>query len=220
MKNKTKKRPKSLRAMSIRLAAGTMAVWLVCMAVTTLATAQMLFGELLEVSENFLENSSLHSTARYDMNGLWESEERTPGYLDYLMLQTLDNYHDGTGWSDKRWYLNDAKHGGIGGGLLPLRDEYVPMETAILYTDAQGNILHEDGDFLYFGYLSEETWEKSEDAAWEGYGWIDLNDETDARYTLLREWHEKDRNFMIFEMGYFRITGVWDGRRMEPVKMD
>ncbi|MBE6961432.1 MAG: HAMP domain-containing histidine kinase [Ruminococcaceae bacterium] len=220
IKERSKKHPKTLQAMTIRLAAGILAVWLVCMAVTTLATAQLLFDELLDVSVDFIENSSLHSTARYDMNGLWESEERSPGYLDYLMLQTLGNYQNGASWRDKRWYLDDGKHGGIGGSLLLLRDESVPMETAILYTDAQGNILHEAGDFLFFGYLSEETWAASEAAVWEGYGWIDLNDETDDRYTLLREWHAEDHNFMAIDMGYLKITGIWDGHRIEPVKMD
>ena len=219
MKHTAKKRPRSLLAMTVRLAAGTLAVWLVCMVITTLATAQMLFSALLSYSGEFAANMFLSQQYQYEPGWLWEGEEQTPGYLDYQMLGELYDYRNGVGWSDNHWYIEDERMSGFGKGLLPLRDVRVPMDTAILFTDENGDILFEDGDYLYFGYVTEETWNAVGEFSWEGYGWVDLGDETDQRYTLLREWYEENNNWINFHVQYLRITGVWDGNRIEPVEM-
>ena len=72
MKRTAKKRPRSLRAMTIRLAAGILAVWLVCMVVTTLATAQMLFSALLAYSDEFAANMVISQQYQYEPERLWE----------------------------------------------------------------------------------------------------------------------------------------------------
>ena len=219
MKRAEKKRPKSVRAMTVRLAAGTLAVWLACMVVATLATAQMLFSALLVYSSEFAMNMVLSQRYQYEPEQLWESEERTHGYLDYQILEDLSNYRNGSSWSDSRWYIEDERMTGFGKGLLPLRNARVPMETAILYTDENGDVLFEDGNYLYFGYATEETWNTSGEFLWEGYGWIDLSDAADQRYTLLRKWYEENNGWIHFDVQYLRITGIWDGNRIEPVEM-
>ena len=93
------------------------------------------------------------------------------------------------------------------------------METAVIFTDGQGELLCRSGDFLYFGYQNEESWKKNPNGAADGRGWIDLSNREDPRYALFWNMHEKDITSLWPYIREMEFTGYWDGDRFEPVRM-
>ena len=213
MKNKTKKCPKSLWAMSIRLAAGTMAVWLVCMACMTIAVAEALFHILLGLSDQYQEQEVEQLRFRLRDESFAENRQ-LPGFLEDLMLMRLD-------WDDRPGtYINDT-YTDDDGAISLLRDVHIPVTMAKIYADQDGNVIQKSRDFLCFYYFTEEHWEREnrEPTGIDGYAWIDLSDAEDSRYRFFRGEYSPTGMFWTLVRN-MRITGVMDGNRIEPLKMD
>ena len=212
MKNKTKKRPKSLRAMTVRLAAGTLAVWLVCMACITIVAAQFLYDMLLGVSEQYRESEGEQLHYRLT-DEAWEDKRQKPGYLEDVLLGRLD-WDDGTGTWLSNTYLDEEN------SISLLRNEFIPVKMAKIYVDRDGNVIQKSRDFLSFYYYAEEKWNLEGDPKGiDGYAWIDLSNAEDARYRFFRGEYSPTGSFWSL-IRNMRITGVMDGNRIEPLKMD
>lgn len=210
------RRPASLTTVTLRLGAGFLAVWLAGMGCATFATAQVLFDLLVKGAQEYQTAFSNWLDYRYDED-LPQREAETPGYLENGLLLSLNNTDRWT-WGTQSWRYENEEHGG-GWGISLLRDVSIPVQTAAIFTDGAGQVLQYSRDFLSFGYLTQATYEaKGLDAGWDGYGWMDLSDPDSPQYAVFRDPSVTDGS-MWDDFYYLKITGVWDGSRLEPVAM-
>lgn len=210
-KERDKTRPRSLRAVSVRLGALLLALWLLCMTCITFGIMQYVFDELSEKGIDFAEYAIMVSGLEDLYSGdEWAKEHLVlPGAAEYRMNKAMafsgvsirpPSFEGYTELSDK---------------LTVFANEYIECQTAILFRDAQGNIIRQSGDYIYFSYVSSETWQNGDDESADGYGWIDLKDEGDERYGFLRVKYNGVHS--LYDYRAMRITGYFDGSRMEPL---
>lgn len=160
---------------------------------------------------------------QYSVDELFEMEEEYPGFLDYQMLDTI-------------MYANQK-------AIYEERDfesyqEY-PIQTAVLFYDWEGNLLHGSGDYLYFRYGVEEGISEEEEGlledgftaadetvhedennlgeaesavSYQRYGWIDLEKAgiPEAAVELLKQHFYEP----------LRIIGELDENEMLPVRIE
>lgn len=209
---KQKKRIPSLRAVSLSLGGFLLLLWLVFAVSLTICVAQNLFDLLAGEGEEFAEYAGRWADPGRSFP---ELEARTPGYLEYEMLETLD-FTNTYSWRSSGLYQYEG-----GWGISLLRDVSIPVQTAVIFEDRNGNVIQTNGDFLSFGYITQETCQaEGLDATPDAYGWIDLSDRDDPRYETFREDYDSSFGFLSGDYLYLRITGTMDGNRMEPVGMD
>ena len=209
---KEKKRPGSLAAICLCIGGVLLLLWLFCMAALTFSVAQNMFDILCEGAQEFPEYAGNCLDYRYNEN-LPDNEARTPGYLENSLLEALNNT-DHYSWSNNSWLYDED-----GWGISLLRDVRIPIQTAIIFEDMDGNVIHTNKDFLSFGYITQETYEQEGfDATWDGYAWVDLGDPEDPRYQTLRSDYSPTGSLWVH---YYcmRFTGTMDGTRMEPLEM-
>lgn len=205
-------RPAALTALTLRLGAGLLAAWLAGMGCATFAVAQTLFDLMVERAWDYNESFSTWISYWYD-DSLPQREAETPGYLENRLLELLQ-YTNGHSWSSTSWLYEEED-----GGPSPLRDVSIPIQTAVILAGSDGQVLQYSRDFLSFGYLTQETYEaEGLDAIWDGYGWMDLSDPDSPQYAVFRDPSVTDGS-MWDDFYYLKITGVWDGTRLEPVAM-
>ena len=211
-KRKEKKRSRSLTAISIRLAALLLTLWLMCMAFITLGTTQYVFEQLSNSGVNFAEHVSqagglAHLYSDYDPA---EARLKLPGVLEYHINQSLAR----AGVSVRP--PSFAGYTGLPEKLSVFADEYAECQTAVLFLDAKGNPLRQSGDFVYFGYVAGNAWQAGSEEI-TGFCWIDLNDETDERYGFLRVKYSGTGS--LYDFRAMRITGYFEDSRIEPLSM-
>ena len=212
MRMKPKKRPRAMTAVNLSIGGALLLLWLVCAFCLTFSVAQNLFDIFLDEATGFTEYAGHWMDYRYDEN-LPESEARTPGYLENGMLESLNNT-DSYGWYNSDWLYEED-----GWGISLLRDTRIPIQTAIIFEDMDGNVIHTNKDFLSFGYVTQETYEREgPDTSWDGYAWVDLGDPEDPRYQILRSDYSSTGS-LWHDYRYVRFTGTMDGSRMDPVEM-
>lgn len=210
-KEKDKTRPRSIRAVSVRLGVLLLALWLLCMTCITFGIMQYVFDELSEKGVDFAEYAIMVSGLEelYSDNEWAKGRLALPGSEEYCMNRAMafsgvsirpPSFEGHTGLPDK---------------LTVFADEYIGCQTAILFRDAQGNIIRQSGDYMYFSYVSSVTWQNGDDEGVDGYGWIDLEDESDERYGFLRIKYKDVHSLHDFRA--MRITGYFDGNRIEPL---
>ena len=86
-------------------------------------------------------------------------------------------------------------------------DYYMDVDFAIIYKDSEGNILQQSGLYLYFPYMSAESWESgSED--YEGVSYVDM---TGLGYGNL---------FTFRFVQPARLTGYFEGAEFIPTRID
>ena len=216
--NRERRRRSALTAVSVRLGALLLALWLACMTLFTLGTAQYIFSELTENGAGFA--GYVYQVGRlgylysdeYAGDAWIEERRQIPGILEYSMNEAIgqsgaaisapsyDSYPDP--------YFPDWMNILRGGARC---------ETATIFLDNSGSVIRQSGDFLYFGYLPEEDWLAGSDVS-KAYGWMDLSDEEDSRYAVLRSMYAGDRS--LWDLAALRLTGYFEGSRFEPLAMD
>lgn len=210
---KTKKRPRSLTIITLALTAAIFMMWCAAMFCITDAVAQSYF-ELLVKDGNTFADTMMNAGGFHtfvDDRPRYESMKETPGYVEYLMLNTLR-------WSNSK----SLSYSGIENGAINvMRDVDVPMRSAVMFCGANGNILHKNGDFIYFRYATENVWKaEKEEQTVSGYSWVDLGDgggDTDP-FSLFRVMYSGTRS--LYDIRALRITGYMEGSEIIPVKMD
>ena len=99
------------------------------------------------------------------------------------------------------------------------------METAVLFYDADGTLLHNsDRDTLYFDYFTQEEWDAGRDTT-SGlhYGWIDISEGKNAEnykddpYLRFRTMYAGTHNLM--DIAAVRVEGYFEGNELKPVVM-
>ena len=210
---KEPKRPRSLTAISLGLGAVILALFLVCMTLLTLGTAQYIFRELVDQGRGLAKY--VHMAGMFDtLYSKDASEERRqiPGIVDYSMNHAIDLGRISVGPPSYSGYPGPVS----AKPLNIFRDDTVQCETVVLFLNRDGQIVRQSGDFVYFWYMSEEDWRSESDVA-SGAGWIDLGDGTDERYAVLRTTYAGTHS--LFDYPILRLTGYFDGARFEPLAM-
>ena len=194
--------------------------WFVSMAYLTVVTAQEIYDGLYRASYGFLD--SVNNWGRlsdfYDSSyGRYGLQYERPDSLEYSMLDAISQY------TSYAVYSGGEYQAYIGSKLI--RDVEYPMETAVLFYDGQGNLLHSsEEDIMFFDYCTQEEWDAGMDST-RGlhYGWIDISEGKDAE-----DW--QDDPYLRFRVyfanlhrltgyGALRVTGVFDGCELKPVSM-
>ena len=209
-RDREKKAVKSMKAIALRFTAGTVGLWLVCMAAMTYGTAQYIFRELVDGGYELPEYAGRAGMLEYMYYYDDTSESKSvPGLMDYRMLEAVS--FAGLGVSSPSF----VGYPGLEGHLSIFRSVNTSCDTAAIFLGPEGNILHKSGDFIYFPYVTEESWETmGQNAPNEGYGWLDLSDESDGRYERFREVYDETKSLSPLET--LRLTGYFDGARFEP----
>lgn len=203
--------PGLYRRVSLRLGAVLLAVWLLAMALTTAAVAELL-------AERFCDRDQSRNS-RWGSSHLWRDLERTigneellPGELEYWRWEALNN---------SRWDFASSYHPGPGEGWLQVlgnvSDTY---EGVTAMFDENGNLLEGGEDLLYFPYALAEHWSEvgGEPAYRDGYAKVVLDLETlpEESRALLGEARQIPHAYMVA----LRLTGVLEGAAFRPAKIE
>ena len=155
-------------------------VWGTAMVLLTLTEAQELADRLFWQQQSFTGEAAIQARLpdfydeTYGERGMLGLQEERPDLLEYWMLSSLK--------TSAIYSLNGRVTERV---LSPLKDqEFIPIETAVAFYDGSGRLLHAGGDYLYFGYCTEEEWARGDDIA-RHYGWIDLSEGKGAE-----DWHD------------------------------
>ncbi len=218
MRARTKKRPSSLTAITLRLGALVLAFWLGAMALLTWGTAQYEYEKIcskgLELAERigaFCELDRFYDSA-YDRFDDSFRTPQLPGMIEYWMNYALCSPSKVSEQSPNMdIYAADKEIPGI------FRHKTIDMETAAIFLDRDGGIIRSTGNYVYFSYVTEEKWKSGEDGPIDGGGWIDIGDGCDERYSIFYSMWAGSR--WRHDLDAIRLTGYWDGSRFEPYAM-
>ena len=224
-KLKGKMRPvRSITAITLLLALSIMGTWLVSMVCLTVATAQEIYDAMYEKGQDYADSVSHYGLIhefyddRYVRSGY---QYERPDFLEYQMLfttgrNTSASYHTGGNYAAYDHSTGERKQ-------KLIRDIWYPMETAVLFYDPDGSLLHSSGnDIMYFDYFTQEEWDAGMDTT-SGlhYGWIDISEGKDAGWP--------DDPYARFRVAYagvhtlhtqyplLRVTGYFEGTELIPV---
>lgn len=216
----------STHAASLLLTISIMGIWLVSMVILTVVAAQEIYDRLYERSQNFTDSVGQDGLLSMfyddDAPGYGYQKER-PDYLEHQMFRTI--YASTSTSESSGGYYDTSGHSAGKERHKLIRDISFPMETAVLFYDADGNLLHgSESDVMYFNYYTQEEWDAGEDTTVGlHYGWIDLsegkNTETkeEDRYLYFRTICG-DRG-SLSDIQALRVTGYFEGTELIPVVM-
>ena len=206
---KERKKVPSLTAVSWLLGLSLGLLWLISMALLTLVTAQEVYDRLYLESGKF--QTKVMDWCRLER--LYEEDSILSERPDLLEKNVLDAIETFSRYSvHSRGYYGRSKL---------IRDIKYPMETAVLFYDGRGNLLHSSSDdIMYFGYFTQEEWDAGEDSgSVSHYGWIDVSEGKDG------DWQEDP--WLRFRNGPYtpslksypllRVTGYFEGTELKPV---
>lgn len=198
----------ALTAISLRLGAFILVLWLVCMAALTVGTAQYVFKDLTGQGFDLAE----YACRAGGFDFLYSSDAiegrcQIPGIVDYSINEAIRHSNASVG---------PPGYPGIQEGLNIFRDDWAECETAVLFLDRNGQTVRQSGDFAYFWYMIEDDWNAESDIT-TAAGWIDLGGGADNRYDILRNMYLDTHS--VFRIPALRLTGYFDGSRFEPLAM-
>lgn len=207
-----KKRIGSLTAITLRLAALVLGIWLLCMVLLTLGTALYVFQDVQEQGMELADQAGKMSQLDDYYDEFQENlptVKAIPGFLDHEMLGSVEKAYVKAGspslWTGK-------------GNSWSIYDSWMAdCPVSVAFVDSGGKVLHQSGNFLSFEYVTEDTWLSGKESSREGYAWLDLGDSTDERYQLLRNHYDGTGD--LYNVCALRLTGAFDGSRFEPCAM-
>lgn len=201
---------RALTAVTVWVGALLLAVWLVCMGCLTVGTAQYVLREIVVRGTDLAGEADRYGvfSSLYDGGAGAEFRREHPGIVDYRMLNAIDNVRVTVTTPGLDVYpgLNETNL---------YRDAYAHCQTAAVFTDSKGQVIHQSGDYVFFAYVTEDQWLARDELATR-FGWIDLSGEEDERYGFLRDMYAERRDFYN-QYEVMRLTGYFDGIRMEPL---
>ena len=124
-------------------------------------TAQEIYDGLYAQSQNYADSVSQYGLLPefYDDDaGRYGYQYERPDFLEYLVLRIIGRYATTSHPSGGNYDFYNHSTGEERHKLI--RDINFPMETAVLFYDADGNLLHSsESDILYFNYYTQEEWD-------------------------------------------------------------
>ena len=219
---KKKKSPRAMTAVTWLLVLAVGGIWLVSMAALTVVTAREVYDALYEKSYAFTNAASRAGLLDefYDSSyPRYGYQYERPEFLEYMTL-------DAIGYKRSASYYNPgASSGAYDGRKKLLRDVSRPVDTAVLFYDGEGNLLHGSGDdVMYFDYYTQAEWDAGQDTtAGLHYGWIDISEGKNAEnyrddpYLRFRTTFAGVHS--LYDFGILRIQGYFEGTELKPVVM-
>lgn len=200
-----RKRIRALTAVTWLLALAIGLTWLASMGILTVMTAHVIRDRLNSQGMNFAQhvgqNSRLEGVYEGDLSQAIPQDE-----LEYKMLTAITGYTNS--------YIGAGK-------IFP-----GPEESAILFYDGAGRLLHSSGEnVLFFEYRTQTEWEAgAEDSGGRHYGWIDISQEDwnwesdlTARYVRFPITDTHMNTYGFREIEVIRVTGYFEGTELKPV---
>ena len=225
-KSNSKETIHSITAITLLLVFSIVGTWLVSMAALTVVTAQEIYDQLYEYSRDFTDSVSHFGLLDefYDRSySRYGYQYERPDFLEYQMLYAIANnssasYYTGGYYNFDDFSISKERH-------KLIRNISYKMETAVLFYDADGTLLHNsDRDTLYFDYFTQEEWDAGRDTT-SGlhYGWIDISEGKNAEnykddpYLRFRTMYAGTHNLM--DIAAVRVEGYFEGNELKPVVM-
>lgn len=214
---KNKKRD-SLTAITLTISIFALLLWGTSMFCITNAVAQNYYQLLLNDSNSFADYTALSGRLEslFDVNGTYEYKQTMPGYTEYCMLDAIRNTNS-KNLNFNAYYTTSPSGWDYNESINVLKDDSVPMQTAVIFLDSGGNIIHNSGDFIYFRFVTDDVWEQErEEEISSGNAWIDLSQDED--FPLFRSVYSGTKS--IHDLCVLRITGRFEGAEIKPMKID
>lgn len=206
---KHKKRPRSLNTITRMLSIAMLLVWGISMALTTYVSAKYTHDYLYSESKHIADDPAVFRELNSLYGGASSGQQyTTQGLLDYRMLDVI-----------RGTTPNSLPTLYIGYDILSswkIPTQYA-RETVVLFYDKDGNILHKNGNYLYFSYYSEEAWTSGQQES-PHYGWIDMGKGCeDDPYSRFRSMYAGTESLRGIDS--LRITCTVEGSQIKPVTM-
>lgn len=221
-RSKEKTSIQSTTVISLLLIVSIMGTWLVSMFTLTVVTAQEIYDQLYSASYRFPENVDLSSGLKdyYNKSSVrYGKQHERQDWFEYSMLTAISQNNEASIHSSGNYdnYYSDRSK--------LIRDVRYPMETAVLFYDANGNLLHSsEDDIMYFHYYTQEEWDAGMDStAGLHYGWIDISEGKNADnweddpYLRFRTMYSGTHS--LYDIKAVRVTGYFKGTKLVPVVM-
>ena len=216
---KEKKRPKTFKTIAIRITALVLTLWLIFMLCLTWAVAKD-FQNQIEAEAHELTASSNH--VRFSSH----LDPEIPGYASLLRCMRL---------GDVYYYLSADQlfpfvlpqtpdRYGSDDWFYGKWDLLYGFQPAVIFYDADQNVLMQSGNVLTFPYCTEASWQAQNLLA-EGYSWIDIDALPQGRERLMGYlWGgvqaDMPSSFYLWGGGVLRFTGYFEGERFVPTSVD
>jgi len=214
-RNKTeeRKRISAKTALTIRITACILGLWLVVMSLFTVGTAQWFYEQICENASSMAGHAVTYGRVEelYDETQI-AFEDRLPGTLTTRLLETLRlTYSTAVEEPGRTGFYYGLDH-------IPVyRSEYRDgIEAAGVLFDREGNVVFTNGDYVLFDYKFTDTYQTGTEKS-DGMAYMDISSTEDYRYGILQT--------QMGNIGWFpdiwglRMTGYFDGDRFEPYAM-
>ncbi|MBE6940163.1 MAG: HAMP domain-containing histidine kinase [Ruminococcaceae bacterium] len=203
-----RKPPQTLEAVTFRVGALLLAIWLLCMTALTLLLAQYLFDDLAQSGLNYAEDVVRNS----GLEELFDETPDWPGMAESGISRAIAETGRYISVPYYHTYPGMEKTPTVFGNVIT----HDQCDTAIVVIDRQtGNVLRSSGDFLYFNYVTEEEWKAGTEKS-TGHCWISLED---PRFDGLKKDYPISGYMDYMDVEAIRVTGWWAGSRFEPVSL-
>ena len=220
--HKSKKAPavRSARAICLLLIFTIIGTWLVSMVNFTIVRAQDIYDELYRASYSFPEKVDVSGTYSTFYDEYFDGQNINYETLENNMVKAITHNSDFTvrnfGYYDIHPEKNREK-------LIRERD--YPLETAVLYYDSNGSLLHSnDNDFLFFNYYTQEEWDSGMyKSSGTHDGWLDMSEGKNAEkpeddpYHIYRSTYAASKH--LNDIKVIRVTGYFEGTKLKPIVM-
>ena len=217
--DKEKNRPKTYKTIAIRITALVLSIWLIFMFCLTWAVAKD-FQQQIEAKAH--ELTALSNHIRFGSH----FDPEIPGYTSLLRCMRLSDFY---------YYLSADQ-------LFPFVLPQTPdsygsddwfygkwdllygFHPAVIFYDADQNVLMQSGNVLTFTYCTEASWQAQNLLA-EGYSWIDIDALPQGRERMMGYlWGgvqaDMPSSFYLWGGGVLRFTGYFEGERFVPTSVD
>ena len=212
------KPPRSLHALTLLLSAAMLISWGVSMAALTIVTAEELYQRFYRRAEDFADWFSQygHFSEYYDQELGYEwrlgRQYDRPDELEHEIYSAMHGIY--TPSSDFALFNQSRQDW----RFSLLAEERIPLETAVLFMDGEGNLLYGGRDILFFSAKVVENGRLRTDLH---YAWVDLSQtpgEEDP-YARLRDIFRRNGSLQQ-AVRSLRIVGTMEGTELRPVAMD
>lgn len=214
--DKEKNRPKTFKAIALRLTALVLAIWLIFMVCLTWAVAKDFYNQIQDLARQVaVYGNHIHY-------GTQISEE-LPGYSDMIRVNRLGEVYSllqtdqllpcvypqrPNGYNSNDWFYGEWE-------LL------YGFQPAVIYYDREGDILLKSGNILSFAYCTESSWiAQAPEVA--GLAHIDLDALPYGQEDLTAAlWGGAQATTpSSFSSDLFRMTGYFEEYEFKPVQID
>jgi len=207
---------RSINAITIRLSAFALVVWMLFAFSITVAVAEHVYSSFL----------SHHHSVTFNISNAWhyetfiiptmryEDEATVQELLDQHMLNAIMSSNHQWWWRTERWLspVNRRLRPSVLRGNLPSPS----FPNAVIFYDRDGNRLRQSADIARLWYFTEENF-GTRRAHPDSDAFIVLGDDTTSE--KIREFWSEDNFSFSNPFYHFRLTGYFKNAEFRPVKL-